>query len=157
MLEETDIVPYLLRRRLLDPDAVLDGAVRIGNTSRRNQNFHVTGAGNGVFVKQGMGRSGVGSVGHEARVLECLAALPGPGELRTFLPRVLGFDSAQEVLVLEYVADAHDLCRYHSRLGRFPKRIAEQTGHVLSNLHAVPTQQLDSGMKLSTPWVLAMH
>jgi len=73
MLEQADVVVYLLERGLLTSAAVVDGAVIVRDVSRRNRNFTVEQRdGPGHLLKQGLGADGVFSVAHEARVYEDL-------------------------------------------------------------------------------------
>ena len=41
MLSQEEIVPFLLSRRLIDEEQVIDGGLMIVNVSRRNHNFKI--------------------------------------------------------------------------------------------------------------------
>jgi aminoglycoside phosphotransferase (APT) family kinase protein len=141
MLGVGDVADYLLDQRLLDPRAVVDGGLRVFDSSQLNRVFLVSAEGNGgLVVKVGPG------VAHEAAVLERLrAAAP----LVASLPKVVAHDRAAGVLVLEAAPVARDLARHHAR-GRFSSTLAAEAGRALASLHTVPPVALD-GLALPSP------
>lgn len=102
MLALSELTAYLLDRRCLHPDAVVDGRLTMVDASRRNHNVMVNaGPAVGLFVKQGHsdpdpvqpspGWTGTGSLAHEAAVYSLLGSLPrqsGSGEIAAALRRV---------------------------------------------------------------------
>jgi aminoglycoside phosphotransferase (APT) family kinase protein len=157
MLEKRDVVAYLLRRRLLSARAVVENALTIQETPRRNRNFIVIhGDGSGYFLKQGDRTGGVGSIAHEAtmyRLLQSAAATRNAGQV---LPRSIEYDSEARVLTLEYVSGARNLRQYHERLGRYPKRFGRRLGVLLGLLHR-HTDAASDCVVHPAPWVLSIH
>ena len=134
MLGVADVAGYLLDHRLLDPRAVVDGGLRVFDSSRLNRVFLVSAEGDsGLVVKVGPG------VAREAAVLDRLrVAAP----LMASLPKVVAHDRAEGVLVLEAAPVARDLARHHAR-GRFSYTLAAEAGRALARLHSVPSAALD--------------
>jgi aminoglycoside phosphotransferase (APT) family kinase protein len=178
-----ELTAYLLDRRHLSPDAVVDGALTIVDTSRRNHNALVSaGPAVGLFVKQGRsapvrprtGWTGSGSLAHEAAVYSLLASLPprrrsggrgriggrgGIGGISEALPRLLGFDSERGLLIMESLPDAADLTSYQLRTGRFPATVGTRLATALADLHdrardAAREKPADFPGRM--PWVLAI-
>src|SRR3954454_1267674 len=100
MLGRADVVPYLVQRGLIAPQAIVDGDVRVVDASRRNRNFHVVAnQGSAYLVKQGRhGSQGLGTVAHEAAAYERLTWEDNLGGRPA--PRSFGFDHEEAVLVI---------------------------------------------------------
>jgi aminoglycoside phosphotransferase (APT) family kinase protein len=132
-LDVADVPGFLLARGLLTRRDVVDGGLRVRDTSRLNDVFVVTARGRRpLVVKSGPG------VAREAAVLERLS---GTGELAAFLPTVVDHPD-RGTLVLQTAAEARDLRRHHAG-GRFSSALARRTGAALAALHAVPPGILD--------------
>ena len=133
-MRAADVAGYLLDRRLIEPRAVVEGGLRIVDSSRLNRVFVVTAAGERCLVlKAGPG------VAREAAVLERLRVA---GELARSLPALVAHDPAEGVLVVESARVARDLNGHHAR-GRFSCTLAREAGRALALLHAVPPAALD--------------
>ena len=155
MLSQSDVVPYLLHRRLLDSAAVVDCDVVVRDVSARNSSYTVERRrGPSYLLKQGVGPETRATVAHEAAVYATLWRDGGP--TRRYLPRVYGFDEG--VLVLELVGDGRDLRDHHFRRGRFPTTLAAAMGRVLGVLHETTKREGRGGSGAGrAPWVLALH
>ena len=129
MLELADVPAYLLERRLLDPRDVVEGDLRVTDSSRLNRVFVVTAQGRRTLVVKAGPRAW-----REAAVLDRLRTVPG---LPAFLPPVVLADPALELLVLESPPGSRDLTRQHAR-GRFSRELARAAGRGLAALHATP-------------------
>jgi hypothetical protein len=139
LLTPSNVVPYLLSRRLLAPAAVVDGDVAVVETSRRNRNFRILrGSGEGLFVKQARFEDPVTgpltchTVGVEAAVHEVLDDTP---ELAALHARRLAYDARRHVLVTSLVTGAEDVGQHHRRLGRFPIEVARAIARALAAFH----------------------
>ena len=131
MLDQADVVGYLLERGWLAPAAIVDGGVAVRDASSRNRNFRVEcGDGPGYLLKQGLGADGVLTVAREARVYEDLA-VTAPG-FAAHLPRYYGYDRDRGVLALELIANGEDLRACHARMGEFPAGLGGQLGRAPS-------------------------
>jgi aminoglycoside phosphotransferase (APT) family kinase protein len=148
---------FLRVHGLIPDEAFVDGDVLIEDVSKRNLNMRArSSAGLSFFLKQGIGQEGRDSVACEADVY---AAIEQSGQpIRCFLPRLIGFDADDQVLMLEMVADAEDLEQYHTRLGRFPAGVGAALGHALAGLHAIEAPAEDGGRLNRAPaWALSFH
>src|SRR5256885_1663979 len=151
VLALSELTGYLLDRRYVHPDAVLDGGLGMVDMSSRHTNVTVSAdPGVGLFIKQGRsepvlptaGRTGPGTTEHEAVVYSLLSSLPQrrrSGRTPLVVPRYVGFDSDHDLLVLELFPDATSLDAYHARTRRFPGILGTRLGIALADLHAHAT------------------
>ena len=140
-MSATDVVRYLLDRKLLTPRAVVHGRLRIDDVSRSNRVFVVTADGERCYVVKFAEASGDPGVAREAAVLERLRSLDAGGPLASFLPTPVEYDEAVGVLIVESAPHSRDLTRQHAR-GRFSRLLARQVGIALALLHSVPPTAL---------------
>jgi hypothetical protein len=171
MLALSELTAYLLARRHIEPDMVVDGGLTVVDASSRHRNVLVSAEpAVGLFLKQGRsdpvqpsrGWTGSGSIAHEAAVYSLLGSLPRPhgaGGIPAALPRCLGFDAGRDVLVLEALPDALDLASYHARAGRFPVTAGTRLGTALADLHeraAGAARREPGDFPGRIPWVLGI-
>jgi aminoglycoside phosphotransferase (APT) family kinase protein len=142
VLGAADIPGYLLERGLLSPKAVVHGRLHVEDVSRLNHVFVVTAERERCYVLKLAGEPGGAGVAHEAAVIERLHSLDPHSPLASCLPRLVAYDRADAVLILESAPRARDLRRHHAR-GRFSCALAQQAGRALALLHAVPPTTLD--------------
>lgn len=156
MLDQADVVDYLLERGLLSRRAVVDGSVVVSDATSRNRNFKVEcREGPSYLLKQGLDDDGLVTVAHEAAVYRSLSS--GNRALRRYLPGYFGYDDDDQVLVLELVS-ARDLREYHTETRRFPVTLGAWIGEALGALHRV-TGVADGGNldPKRAPWILSVH
>ncbi|NEX19926.1 phosphotransferase [Thiorhodococcus mannitoliphagus] len=136
MLTPNQLIPYLTHRRLLNPAAVFGDGFQIEYSGRRNHILHLRShEETAFFVKQSRRFSeDVGSLANEAKTYAAFGTLTDAC-VRRYLPRSFGYDQSNQVLVLESVPHSEDLLQYHTRIGRFPKSVARETGRALGVLH----------------------
>jgi aminoglycoside phosphotransferase (APT) family kinase protein len=155
MIAPQDVVPYLLARGLLGPEAVVDGGVRVVDASRRNHVWQaVCETGPSFVIKQGRTPEGAATLAREAAVY---ALLGGVEALRPCLPACHGYDAEAGVLVLEHVPGARDLERYHAALGRFPAGVAAALGEAVGRLHGLSLPDGAGGADRGAAWPLSLH
>lgn len=157
VLDLGDVAPYLIDRNLITARAVVDGGLRVRDESRLNRVFVVTAECERSLVLKAAGSAESGRVAREAAVLQRLWSVDDRGWLAAFLPRVVVYDNARGVLVLEAPPHARDLGRHHAG-GRFSCVLAREMGRALARLHAVrPTPM--SGLQGPTDmtWSLGVH
>lgn len=146
-------MPYLLRRGLLEAEAVVDGAVVVRELSNRNRNFAVAvDGGPSYLLKQGRSAEGAAIVAREAAVYEEL--LDRTDESRRHLPGLVGYDPDAQVLALELLEDAEDLRARQVRGEAFPRALGERLGSALGTLHR---EMRGTYPPAPTPWVLSIH
>ena len=131
-------IPQLLvQKALVTTRDLLAGEVRITPLSQRHQNFRVSlDHAPGFFIKQGTQAGTTGTLAREARIYELLTRAPANPSVCRFLPRVHDYDARADVLILEEVACANDLLKYHEGSARFPVGIGRSLGQALGSLHA---------------------
>ncbi len=133
-LAEAQVVPWLLERGLLSPAELVDGEVRVLDSSRRNRNFRVLrDAGPAYLVKQGTLRDGFSPVRREARAYELFSRQL----MFRATPRVHLYDAPDDVLVVELVPGAEDLRQRHGSQRHPSRRAAGALGDAAARLHTV--------------------
>src|SRR5262249_28660656 len=130
------VASYLLRQKYIEPASIVDGDLKVTDSSRRNRNFKVSRErGPCYLLKQGLGRNGEATVRHESSVYQFLKYKMSNSKFYDHIPGYCGYDEREGILVLELFPDALDLGVYHARRGRFPVAIASRVGQALSSLH----------------------
>lgn len=156
-LEIEDIAGYLFERGLVEPNAIVDGGLRVLDVSRRNRVFLVTIDGSSGFVVKCAGESGDATIAREALVLERLRSHGGPALI---VPAVAVDDRRAGVLVFETPERSRDLARHHRHhaRGRFSQALARAVGVALAKLHACPVTMLRDVMpSVDRTWGLRVH
>ena len=161
LLTEQEVVPYLLKRRLIDPKAVVEGEVTVVNASRRNRVFKVISEqGPCYLLKQAVDREATATVAHEAAVYRYLQRASGNGGFVPYLPGFHGYDDRENILILEYLHNALSQHEYISNRGRFSTAHAKILGKALGALHS-RNPLADNGERLrlsqQPPWALSIH
>ena len=135
-LNVANLSHFLICRGLIDAEAVVCGDLRIVDSSRRNSNFKVIRAtGPGLFVKQmrQMQADAMLTLQREAACYELACDDPA---LSRLMPRLVKYDSARHVLVVELLQEAESLGDYHIRQRTFPDDIGRMLGEALGTCHA---------------------
>jgi hypothetical protein len=163
VLEEDDLVRYLLSKRLINTQSIVDGDLILRNTSRRNFNVNIIRkSGPSYAIKAGRELSGTLRVAHEAKIYRLLLSNSRDFGLHRYLPHFHEYDEPAGLLILEYIHGAEDLRLYHSRRGRFPTTIACEIGNMLGALHLQQLSQqeisnADSLFPVGAAWTLSVH
>jgi thiamine kinase-like enzyme len=137
VLNEAEVIPYLLTRGLITPKCVVEGNVAILDTSRRNHNFKVISPAGCYLLKQAVGLDRAETISHEAGVLQILSLQGRRNELARYLPKFYAYDAEQHILILELVQGVETLREQHERSGRASAHTAEQVADALAALHRV--------------------
>jgi aminoglycoside phosphotransferase (APT) family kinase protein len=137
VLNEAEVIPYLLSRNLITPNCAVDGDAAIVDTSRRNHNFRVISPDGSYLLKQAVGLDFVETISHEACVYRMLSSGNRRNEFARHMPKFYAYDAEQHVLILEFVQDAETLREQHQRAGRASAHTAEQVADALAALHRV--------------------
>jgi len=162
MLEQRDLVRYLLRRNLISAESLVDGDLAVVDATRRNRNFKLTSDwGPCYFIKQGISRDGFATVAHEAAVYQSLGVRSSNVSLARYLPTCQLYDPGEGVLVLDLLQDGKGLGEYHGQRGRFPVTFGAAIGEALGALHSLawdkPAENDESVAWGQPPWVLSIH
>lgn len=157
MLDQSEVVRYLLDRGLLAPGAVVDGTVVVRDASSRNRIFIVdAGEDRSSFVlKQGVGPEGAAAVAHEAGMYQLLGRQGCA--LTNYLPPSWEYDRDGQVLILGKVKGARDLRSHQGRTGRFSRAFAGAIGDALGILHRQTAGTVLGNGERPAPWVLSVH
>jgi thiamine kinase-like enzyme len=160
MSREAELVRYLLDSGLLANSAVVDGRLRVRNTSRRHQSFLVeTREGPSFFIKHGVDGERSAALAREYAIYRHLSERAA-GLVAKYLPRLRIYDDDRHLLILDLVPNAESLRDYHTRRARFPKRVAARLGLSLGMLHQltpVDGAAEAEAFRRGVPWILSVH
>jgi Ser/Thr protein kinase RdoA (MazF antagonist) len=135
-LTVANLAHFLINRGLLSADAIVAGDVVILDASRRNRNFKVIhNSGPGLFVKQPREMQ-LEALLRLHREAACYESARDDPMLRRLMPRLITYDAARHVLILELLADAESLRDRHVRENTFPVEIGRTLGESLGLYHA---------------------
>jgi Phosphotransferase enzyme family len=156
MLSQHDIVPYLLTRRLIASQCVVDGNVAILDNSRRNCNYRITSPDGCYLLKQAVGSNRIETLSREAVIYQQVFSGGQKNGIASHLPRFCAYDSEQHILILELIQDAENLREQQQRLGRASSHAGKQIADVLGSLHRA---NLTLQEKTATPHasILSIH
>jgi hypothetical protein len=138
LLTPTNICQYLIARRIISNDSVVDGAFAVIDVSRRNRNFKVfQGKHRGYFVKQ---------IQHwdpqAVAMLQCEAAcywLARHDEafagLARVTPEFCSYDLERHILITRLLPDSENLHEHFRRAGRFTGDVSRALGVHLGTYH----------------------
>ena len=144
-LTSTNLVHFLISRRLVEVSKIVDGNFSVIELGRRNRNFRVDiGPNSALFVKQTKS-SDSSSLAHFKREMDCYVLAQSFREWSQLMPGVLDIDQERHSMSLEFVNDSESLTQYHWRICRFSNLIAEKAGSALASFHrAVSLKDLPS-------------
>jgi hypothetical protein len=163
VLSQSEVVPYLLKRRLVSAESIVEGDLAVMDVSRRNRNYKVfIERGPSYLLKQGVGQEGRATLANEAAVYQLLQSDKSTHGLDCYLPGYYGYDPEEHILILELVRNVKDLREYHLDRGRFSTTVAAILGGALGLLHRQTREQRkwsEDGHRFSSqpPWVLSVH
>lgn len=161
MLNQYEVVSYLLQHKLLSPAQVVAGDLKVADVSRRHRNYKITSSlGAGYVLKQGVGQDRIAAIGREAATYQFLDS--GIKGLSRYLPRFCAYDAEERVLILELVDGAQNLREYHLHHGYFPISLARILGNALATLHSLAVtgkNGKEDGRRAARqpPWVFSVH
>ena len=166
MLDVDSATPYLLRRGLVDVDAILAGDLTIRGAARRNRNLLVRGAGGaGYLLKQpdDPALGGAATLRAEAAFYDACRRGAVPPEVARLAPRLADFDPDRVVLALDLIPDAITYWNL-DWTGATPGLAAEAgraLGHALGTIHRglrLPVADTAlADLPRSAPWALRVH
>jgi thiamine kinase-like enzyme len=143
VLNEAEVVPYLLARGLITPKCVVEGNVAVLDASRRNNNFRVASPAGCYLLKQAVGHDRIETVSREAHFYQILSSQSRRYGFARYLPKFYAYDAEQHILILEFLQGAETLREQHERPGRASTDAAEQVADALAALHRV--KKLNAG------------
>jgi hypothetical protein len=167
MLDVDTAVGYLLDKKLIGPDAILDGELTVKSAARRNRNLRVETAAGGYLIKQpdnsveGGDRTLRAEVGFYVFCQQEAAA----AAMAEVLPRLVFFDPDRLLFALELLPAATSLWQRLLAGGRdsIPREAGRQVGRALGVIHrtfrepALWTAPALAGLSSAIPWVMMVH
>jgi len=164
VLTAANLYHYLADRGFTSPQSVVDGDFHVADLTRRNHAFQVSFRHRPGYVVQQVKKwrdSNVDTFESEAHWYWLARNHAGFAPLSRFLAKCCGYDSEDQILILEVPPGSEDLGRYHRRIGGFPVEIAQLLGDTLGAFHtALPASALDElrpGFDDQIPWVFFAH
>jgi aminoglycoside phosphotransferase (APT) family kinase protein len=109
MIDVENASSYLVDHGLIDRSWIIEGSLVVRSIARRNRSLRVEGpAGTGLFLKQSDPSVSGGCETFEREVAFHLTCRNHPdfARFRQFVPRLVEFDGAEPVLILEWIAGA---------------------------------------------------
>ena len=160
MSSHRHVISFLQKHELIDPKSIVERGLLIEDISRRNRNFKIIREEDTCYLlKYGVGYDRIATIANEATVYKQLQSKND--RFVNFLPHFYGYDSEDNILILELVRDAENFREYHSHSGRFSKTLATATGKGLAMLHFANRMEEsgknDFGLSIRTPWILNIH
>jgi len=158
-LTPSTLVPYLLARRYITREEIMDGNLEISTYTTRNQGFRVFMSGDrGYWVKQlrEWNRAGLHAFRREARWYWLVRNENAFAGFTTAIPHCLAYDPASEILILELAGrNAADL---RTNPARFQPAVASLLGRSLAAVHAVRRSDAPKAFdtRSAPPWVLSL-
>lgn len=135
MLNQREVVSYLLARKLISPLSIVEGDVLINDLSARNHNYAIISKrGPSYLLKQGVDLERRTTIAHEAAIYTLLQE---DASFRDYLPGSYGYDQERSVLVLEWLRNGQSLREYQERRGCVSLLLARRLGEALATLHHV--------------------
>jgi len=156
--------PYLLRRRLIDNRAIVDGDLEIVDASRRNHSLKIVRrSGASYFLKQAGGDpTSRLTIGREAWFYSYCQRSPSTAPLLDFLARLLVWDETRGLIIMEHVGGRSLWSHYADTTRRsFPSAAGAPLGRQLGMLHRLFRAEIEpewvAGMGAPPPWILRAH
>jgi len=139
MLDVDTAIPYLMNKRLIDPDAVIDGELTVTSAARRNRNLRVEAPTGGYLIKQpdDPTQGGHYTLRAETSFYSFCQQEPTAAAMAEVLPRLVFFDPDRSLLALELLSGATPLWQRFWATGpqAFPFEIGRQVGRALGVVH----------------------
>src|SRR5712692_5220727 len=138
VLTAANLYHYLADRGFTSPQSVVDGDFRVADLTRRNHAFQVSLRNRPGYVVKQVKKwrdSNVNTFECEARWYWLARNHASFAPLSGFLAKCCGYDSEDQILILEVPLDSEDLDRHHQRTGSFPVETAQLLGERLGAFH----------------------
>jgi hypothetical protein len=167
MLDVDTAVPYLLDRKLIGPDVIVDGELTVRSAARRNRNLRVEAPASGYLIKQpdDPTQGGQHTLRAEAGFYSFCQQEPAAAQMGSVLPRLVFFDPDRSLLALELLRSAIPLWQRFWAAGpqAFPLEVGRQLGRALGVVHrtfrdpAVLADPRLAWLSPAVPWVMMVH
>lgn len=164
-LTATNLVHYLLARRLVTPASIVDGDFMVAEVGRRNRNYKVIRQENpGLFIKQikTHDQQAMMTLHREAACYRLAGSDEKYAPLAELMPRFVDYDAARHLLTVELLPQGENLTEYHRRMNAFPEAVGRMLGRGLGAYHSEVGRMFTDEPDLAifprqVPWVLSLH
>ena len=165
-LTTANAAPYLVARRLMHPDVIVDGDLMAIDSSRRNRNVKLRRRnGTGLFLKQVQSAepADLAAVQREAACYRLPLEHPALAPLARIMPRYRHYDAATRILTMDLIPDGESLYLHMRTAHVMEPAIARALGEALATLHAadlagaLDAETLARTFPATTPWILSAH
>lgn len=159
-LTSKNLVHFLLRKQLISYSSVVDGDLKIIETTRRNRDFKVIRQhAPGYFIKQikyddFWSRS---TLGNEVRFYEMLNSDIRFRPMKSLVPNFIASDEKLSVIVLELLPNSESLFERQVKAGGFYTGIYSAMGRLIGSYHNLSKKNLAIkryGFPSQIPWIL---
>jgi hypothetical protein len=167
MLDVDTAFLYLMDKRLICADAVVDGELTITSAARRNRNLRVDASSGGYLIKQpdDPTQGGHHTLRAEAGFYLFCQQEPAAAAMTEVVPRLVFFDPDRSLLALELLSAATPLWQRFWADGpqAFPFEIGRQVGRALGVVHrtfrdpAILYAPALAWLSPAIPWVMMVH
>lgn len=167
MLDVDTSVPYLLERKLIGPEAVVDGGLTVRSAARRNRNLRVETPAGGYLIKQPDDPTlgGHHTLRAEAAFYSFCQQEPAVAAARGVVPNCVYYDPERALLALELLPAAVPLWHRFWAGGpaAFPHDVGRRLGGALGAVHrafaasGVLADPRLAWLSAATPWVMSVH
>jgi len=160
VLNQSDVVPYLLKRKLISTKLIVESDLLVKDISGRNHNYAIISEhGQSYLLKQGVDQERKVTIAHEAAMYKLFQEEP---TLKSKLPRSYGYDPEEHILILELLRDGQSLREYHAIRSCLSLPLARTLGEALATLHRVTKtagKRYEDAYRLydQPPWILSIH
>lgn len=135
-----NITPYLIEKKLVDIESIIDGDLRIVDISRKNRNLKVVRK-NAVSLL--MKQANIGdkysrlTIQREASLYEAVYSMTELTSIRSVFPRFLGYDPNADILTIEFVNEAESLNEYfyNTSFDKLPTEPSLRLGILMASYH----------------------
>jgi Ser/Thr protein kinase RdoA (MazF antagonist) len=135
-LNIANLAHFLIGRALLSRESVVAGDLVIFDSSRRNRNFKVIrDGGPGLFIKQ-MRDAQPDAMMTLRREAACYERARDDPALSRLMQRLIAYDPARHLLIVELLPDAESLADRYARERTLPVEIGRTLGEALGVYHA---------------------
>ncbi len=164
LVEYDDFTSYLLARKWILPESIVEGKFSITAISRRNNNLKVTGGASNYFLKHEIRATKLnprqpGTVAYEAMVYDFIHSIEG--KAFNDLPKLHDFDAEENLLILEAATNYHSLTEVHFEKRSFTGKLAEALACSVSRLHALVKNDKINDVPVEktgeVPWAFSLH
>lgn len=161
-LTASNLVHYLIARKLICSSEVVDGSYSVVEAGRHNRNFKVfCGRKAGMFIKQIPVVDDLSKQAIRKEALSYQLARDFP-RWNQWMLTLHDYDRNRHCLSLELLLDGQNLREFYYSQDRFPLQVSSLVAQSLADLHSVRIEEIEghnhhSDFSKSAPWIFTYH